>query len=77
MLEKLSPISLKCFKAAKQHARRLSSPESDTTHLLLGLMQHRDAWGTGWLKSYQVDASRVVKSVEDTLGAEEQAPAAK
>ena len=59
MLERLSPISLRCFDAAKQNARRLRSEELDTRHLMMGLIAHRDAWLTDLLQPYEVTASQI------------------
>ena len=67
MLEKLSPISLKCFNAAKQEARRLQSPDLNTRHLLLGLIHEQQAWFDGLLKPYQVGVEQIVEAIEKTL----------
>ena len=67
MLERLSPISLKCFNAAKHEAKRLESAELNTTHLLLGLLQHQKGWMAGLLKPYGVSTDQMTKAVRKSL----------
>jgi len=68
MLEKLSPISLRCFDAAKQNARRLQSGELDTRHLMMGLIAQREAWLTDLLQPYNVTTSQINDALEKSLG---------
>jgi ATP-dependent Clp protease ATP-binding subunit ClpC len=68
MLEKLSPLSLKCFNTAKQKARYLKSPELNTRHLLLGLLEHREAWLADLFKPYDITTQQVRQALERSLG---------
>jgi ATP-dependent Clp protease ATP-binding subunit ClpC len=67
MLERLSPISLKCFNAAKQSARHLKSSELSTEHLLLGLLEHREAWLADLFEPHGVTTEQVRRSLESSL----------
>jgi ATP-dependent Clp protease ATP-binding subunit ClpC len=67
MLERLSPISLKCFDAAKQKARQLKSPELNTYHLMLGLIEQGEAWLSGLLKRHDVEVAQVRQALEQRL----------
>lgn len=68
MLEKLSPISLKCFDAAKQYARRLNSSDLNPRHLVLGLIQQQRSWFENLIKPYNLNADQVVQAFEADLG---------
>lgn len=68
MLEKLSPVSLKCFNAAKQQARRLKSSDLNPRHLLLGVIQQQHDWFENLLKPYNLSADQVVQACETDLG---------
>ena len=68
MLEKLSPISLKCFDSAKQQARRLKSLQLNAGHLLLGLLQHQEEWLSALLEPYGVGTAQLKRAVESKLG---------
>ena len=75
MLERLSPISLKGFNAAKQRARHLKSSELSTGHLLLGLLEHREAWLTDLFRPHGVTTEQVRQALEHSLGEGTHAPA--
>jgi len=68
MLEKLSPIALKCFDAAKQQARRLKSPDLNPRHLVLGLIQQQRSWFENLIKPYNLNADQVAHAFETDLG---------
>ncbi|MBN1934825.1 MAG: ATP-dependent Clp protease ATP-binding subunit [Anaerolineae bacterium] len=68
MLEKLSPVSLKCFDAAKQHARRLKSSDLNPRHLLLGVVQQQRDWFENLLKPYNLSVEQVMRALETDLG---------
>ena len=68
MLERLSPISLRCFDAAKQNASRLQSGELDTRHLMMGLIAQREAWLTDLFQPYNVTTSQINDALEKSLG---------
>ena len=67
MLEKLSPISLKCFDAAKQEARRLKSADLNPRHLILGLLRQQTDWFAGLLKPYDIDTAKAIEIFESSL----------
>ncbi len=67
MLEKLSPISLKCFNAAKQEARRLGSSDLNPRHLILGLLRQQPDWFAALLKPYQVEPAQAVETFQENL----------
>ena len=78
MLEKLSPISLKCFDAAKQEARKLRSRELTGEHLLLGLLAQEAGWFGELCAPFAVRPAQVVKAVRKTLAdRESQTPSAR
>jgi ATP-dependent Clp protease ATP-binding subunit ClpC len=77
MLEKLSPVSLKCFDVAKREARRLRSPDLNTSHLLIGLLRQQEEWFSSLLEPHGVDAAQVVRAAERHVGSGEHSPSAK
>jgi ATP-dependent Clp protease ATP-binding subunit ClpC len=77
MLEKLSPVSLKCFDVAKREARRLRSPDLNTSHLLIGLLRQQEEWFSSLLKPHGVDTAQVVRAAEGHMGSSERSPSAK
>jgi ATP-dependent Clp protease ATP-binding subunit ClpC len=77
MLEKLSPVSLKCLDVAKREARRLRSPDLNTSHLLIGLLRQQEEWFSSLLKPHGVDTARVVRAAEGHVGSSEHSPSAK
>jgi ATP-dependent Clp protease ATP-binding subunit ClpC len=64
MLERLSPLSLKCFNAAKQKARQFQSPELSSGHFLLALIQHQEEWLTDLLQPYHVSITQLTEAVK-------------
>ncbi len=68
MLERLAPISLKCFNAAKQEARRLGSPDLNAAHLLLGLMRCQGRLLKELWQPYNVTLQQVADEVSKQLG---------
>lgn len=70
MLEKLSPVSLKCFDTAKQKAQQFQSSELSTRHLLLGMLEHQSAWLAALLDPQQIDVGAVRRSLETNLSQE-------
>jgi ATP-dependent Clp protease ATP-binding subunit ClpC len=68
MLERLSPISLKCFDAAKKQARRLRSVDLAPRHLLLGLIECQSSWLSGLLEPYEVGPVELAAALEQSLG---------
>ncbi len=64
MLERLSPVALKCFDAAKQEARQQRAAELNVRHLLLGLIRQQGAWMEELLKPYNVTVEQVVDAVK-------------
>jgi ATP-dependent Clp protease ATP-binding subunit ClpC len=63
MLEKLSPVSLKCFDAAKQQAHQLKSAELSADHLFLALLEQQDGWLGDLIEPYHVSVAQVAEAV--------------
>jgi len=74
MLERLSPLSLKCFNAAKQKAKSQSSPELNEQHLLLGIAQQQAAWLTELLAPYNVTSERVAAAIKAESNRQKRGP---
>ncbi|MBL7198953.1 MAG: ATP-dependent Clp protease ATP-binding subunit [Anaerolineae bacterium] len=74
MLERLSPISLQCFNAAKQEARRLKSAELNTRHVVLGLLHQQKSWMAELLSPHNVSTDQLSERIQNSLKPSAQPP---